>query len=73
MGNLTLKANYFYEHYEGHICCGQCWSEDMAKPYARNSDEIVRLSDLTQLDNNKPQQCDNCGKQNEAYERGEFN
>lgn len=66
-----MEKDKFYEHTTADmICCGECWSDDIAKTESGEyvDDECVYAKDLIRLSDDDPYQCDGCGKQNEAYD-----
>ena len=71
-----LKSDKYYETDKSStIKCGECWSADVLQTKMGNyvGDEAVYESDLTLLlVDDDPMQCDDCLKQNEAYEELEI-
>jgi hypothetical protein len=66
-----LDHNRHYIYYAGNIIkCGECWETDIRKTQAGeyNEDEGVTIEDVTLVPEHEPYQCDDCLKQNAAYE-----
>lgn len=59
-----------YSSYDEITKCGECWAEDIEKTEKGEytGDEAVKFSNLRLLNDNYPFRCDDCGKQNAAYE-----
>lgn len=68
-----MENDRFYEHEESEmIKCGECWSQDIldTRLGKLTGDEVVYSSNLRLLldDDVEPYQCEDCNKQNDAYD-----
>lgn len=71
-GAPPLKLDSFYEHGEGGTTkCGDCWMSDIAKTKTGEytGDSAVDIKSLTLLTPEDPYQCEDCLKQNDAYDK----
>lgn len=69
---MTFKPHEFYRHVDGvTVLCGSCVAADIRKTQTGEytGDEAVRADDYEPVgDSDEPYQCDDCLKQNDAYE-----
>lgn len=70
---MTHNAEHFYEYEGGVIVCGTCLDSDleMTRSGAYVGDERVYQGMFKRLTDDavEPYQCDQCLKQNEAYDQ----